>query len=102
MAVRIRLKRKGSNKRPFYRIVVAESANARNGKSIEEIGVYDPTKDPIVCDFNEERLNYWISQGAKSSDTVHRLLANKGILPKIERKSSNIGVSKKDLKKQAE
>ncbi|MFI3174991.1 MAG: 30S ribosomal protein S16 [Bacillota bacterium] len=74
MAVRIRLKRLGAKKAPFYRIVVADSRTARNGKSIEEIGYYDPTKEPAVLKVDVEAAKKWIANGAQPSDTVKALL----------------------------
>ena len=79
MAVKIRLKRLGQKKAPFYRIVVADSRTARNGKSIEEIGYYDPTKNPSVVKIDTEKAKKWISNGAQPSDTVRALLKNAGV-----------------------
>ena len=76
--VRIRLKRLGAKKAPFYRIVVADSRTSRNGKSIAEIGYYDPTKDPIVVKVDAEKAKSWIANGAQPTDTVKSILkANK-------------------------
>ena len=77
MAVRIRLKRLGAKKAPFYRIVVAES---RNGRSIEEIGIYDPTKEPVVLKVDAEAANKWLANGAQPSDTVKALLKKAGVI----------------------
>ncbi len=74
MAVRIRLKRLGAKKAPFYRIVVADSRTSRNGKSIDEIGYYDPTKEPAVLKVDLEAAQKWIANGAQPSDTVRALL----------------------------
>lgn len=79
MAVKIRLKRLGAKKAPFYRIVVADSRVARNGKSIAEIGYYDPTKEPVVLKVDAEAANKWISTGAQPSDTVRALLKKAGV-----------------------
>jgi small subunit ribosomal protein S16 len=79
MAVKIRLKRMGQKKSPFYRIVVADSRTARNGKSIEEIGYYDPTKEPSVVKIDTEAAKKWISNGATPSDTVKALLKKAGV-----------------------
>ena len=79
MAVKIRLKRMGQKKAPFYRIVVADSRSPRDGKFIEEIGIYDPTKDPSVIKFNEEAAKKWLSTGAQPTDTVAKLLKIAGI-----------------------
>ena len=72
--VKIRLKRMGAHKKPFYRIVVADSRNARNGRFIEEIGHYDPLKEPPVIKVNSERAEYWLSQGAQPTDVVKAIL----------------------------
>ena len=79
MAVRIRLKRLGAKKKPFYRIVVADSRTPRNGKSIAEIGYYDPTKEPSVLKVDAEEAKKWISTGAQPSDTVKALLKKAGV-----------------------
>lgn len=80
MSVRIRLKRLGAKKAPFYRIVVADSRVSRNGKSIAEIGYYDPTKDPIVLKVETEEAQKWLSTGAQPSDTVKALLKKAGVI----------------------
>ena len=79
MAVKIRLKRMGKKKAPFYRIVVADSRSPRDGRFIEEIGTYDPTRDPSVFDFNEEAAKKWLSNGAQPTETVGKLLKIAGI-----------------------
>ena len=79
MAVKIRLKRLGQKKSPFYRIVVADSRTARDGKSIEEIGYYDPTKTPSVIKVDTEKAKKWISNGAQPSDTVRVILKKAGV-----------------------
>jgi len=82
MAVKIRLKRLGAKKAPFYRIVVADSRTARDGKSIAEIGYYDPTKEPVVINVNAEVAKEWLSKGAQPSDTVKELLRKAGVIEK--------------------
>ena len=82
MSVRIRLKRLGAKKAPFYRIVVADSRTARDGKSIAEIGYYDPTKEPVVINVNAEVAKEWLSKGAQPSDTVKELLRKAGVIEK--------------------
>lgn len=82
MAVRIRLKRMGAKKRPFYRIVVADSRSPRDGRFIEEIGYYNPTTDPKTVKIDAERVREWLSKGAKPSDTVKALLERAGIAQK--------------------
>lgn len=79
MAVRIRLKRLGAKKAPFYRIVVADARSPRDGKFIEEIGYYDPTKEPTDLKIDEELAKKWLGNGAQPSDTVKRLLYKAGI-----------------------
>ena len=79
MAVKIRLKRMGKKKAPFYRIVVADSRSPRDGRFIEEIGTYDPNRDPSVFDFNEEAAKNWLSNGAQPTETVGKLLKIAGI-----------------------
>ena len=74
MAVKIRLRRMGAKKAPFYRVVVADSRYPRDGRFIEEIGYYDPTKEPAVANINKEKAEEWIKKGAQPTDTVKRLL----------------------------
>jgi small subunit ribosomal protein S16 len=74
LATKIRLKRFGKKRAPFYRVVVIDSRKARNGKAIEEIGLYHPTREPSVIEINSERAQYWLSVGAQPSDTVTSLL----------------------------
>ncbi len=99
MAIKIRLKRLGKKKQPVYRLVVADSRQARGGSSIEVIGLYNPTQDPVEFNFNEERVKYWMSVGAQPSEPVERLLGAQGVLPQRKRISAKPGVSKKDAKK---
>ena len=79
MAVKIRLRRMGQKKAPFYRIVVADSRCKRDGRCIEEIGTYDPTKDPSEYHVNEELAKKWLANGAQPTDTVARIFKNVGI-----------------------
>ncbi|HTQ48073.1 MAG TPA: 30S ribosomal protein S16 [Polyangiaceae bacterium] len=74
MAVHIRLSRAGAKKHPFYRIVVADQRAARNGRFLEHIGTYDPTREPVHFTVNAERLAFWKSKGALASATVDKLL----------------------------
>ena len=80
MAVKIRLRRMGAKKAPFYRIVVADSRFPRDGRFIEEIGIYDPTKEPSVIEVDAEKAKKWIATGAQPTDTVRALLKKKEIL----------------------
>jgi len=79
LAVRIRLKRIGAKKKPYYRIVVADSNSPRDGRFIEEIGYYNPNTDPNTVVVNEEKVQKWISEGAKPSERVKTLLSKAGI-----------------------
>ena len=79
MAVKIRLRRMGQKKAPFYRFVVADSRSPRDGKCIEEIGTYDPTKHPTEYHVNEELAKKWLANGAQPTDTVARIFKNAGI-----------------------
>ncbi|MCQ6274068.1 30S ribosomal protein S16 [Bacillus sp. V3B] len=83
MAVKIRLKRMGANKSPFYRIVVADSRSPRDGRSIETIGTYNPVAQPAQVNINEELALKWLQTGAKPSDTVRNLFSNQGIMEKF-------------------
>ena len=74
MAVKIRHRRMGAKKAPFYRVVVADSRFPRDGRFIEEIGYYDPTKEPAVVNIDKEKAEEWIKKGAQPTDTVKRLL----------------------------
>ena len=80
MAVKIRLRRMGAKKAPFYRVVVADSRYPRDGRFIEELGHYDPTKDPAVFNVDAEKIQKWISNGAQPTDTVKALLKKNGTL----------------------
>lgn len=82
MAVRIRLRRMGAKKAPFYRIVVADSRSPRDGRFIEEIGYYDPLKDPAVISINEEKALDWLKKGAQLSETAKALFNKAGVLNK--------------------
>ncbi|MBW1856770.1 MAG: 30S ribosomal protein S16 [Deltaproteobacteria bacterium] len=79
MPVRLRLTRKGAKKRPFYRIVAADSEAPRDGRFLEVLGYYDPLKDPAQVQMDEDKVRKWIQRGAKVSDTVGSLLRKKGV-----------------------
>ena len=83
MAVKIRLKRMGANKNPFYRIVVADSRSPRDGRYIEVVGTYNPVAQPAEVKINEELALKWMQDGAKPSDTVRNLFSNQGIMEKF-------------------
>ena len=80
MAVKIRLRRMGAKKAPFYRVVVADSRFPRDGRFIEEIGYYDPTKEPAVVKIDAEKAQKWIANGAQPTDTVKALFKKNGAL----------------------
>ena len=78
--VKIRLRRMGAKKAPFYRVVVADSRFARDGRFIEEIGYYDPTKEPSVVKIDVEKAKQWLSNGAQPTDTVREILKKAAVL----------------------
>ena len=78
--VKIRLRRMGAKKAPFYRIVVADSRYPRDGRFIEELGYYDPTKEPSVLKVDDEKAKSWIANGAQPTDTVKALLKKNGTI----------------------
>ena len=80
MAVKIRLKRMGAKKAPFYRVVVADSRYPRDGRFIEEIGYYNPLTDPATVNIDAEKAKKWVANGAQPTDTVKALLKKNGIL----------------------
>lgn len=80
MAVKIRLKRMGAHKRPFYRIVVADSRAPRDGRFIEEIGYYNPVSEPKEIKIDNEKATKWLNNGAQPTDTVKYLLKKGGII----------------------
>ena len=79
MAVKIRLRRMGQKKAPFYRIIVADSRSPRDGKFIEEIGYYDPTKEPSVIKVDEEAAKKWLNTGAQPTEMVGKIFKVAGI-----------------------
>lgn len=83
MAVKIRMKRMGSKRNPFYRIIVADSRSPRDGRSIEQIGTYNPVVNPIEVKIDEEKALNWMANGAKPSDTVRNLFSKEGIMKKF-------------------
>ena len=74
MSVKIRLARQGAKKAPFYRIVATDSRSPRDGRHIEQLGVYDPTRDPPEFRYDEARMEHWLKNGATPSDTIRELL----------------------------
>lgn len=90
MAVKLRLKRMGSKKSPFYRIVVADSRSPRDGRIIESLGYYNPTKNPAEVKIDAELAMKWLNNGAQPSDTVRNLLSKDGIMKRFhEEKTLN-------------
>ncbi len=83
MAVKIRLKRIGAKKSPFYRVVVSDSRSPRDGRFVEEIGTYNPLTEPAQIAIKEERAIYWLQTGAQPSDSARHLLSQVGIMKKI-------------------
>lgn len=80
MAVKIRLKRMGAKKKPFYRVVVADSRTSRDGKCIDEIGHYNPLTNPVDIKIDSDKAKQWIQNGAQPTDTVKSLLKKSGII----------------------
>jgi small subunit ribosomal protein S16 len=85
MAVKIRLKRMGAKKAPFYRVVVADSRSPRDGRFIEELGYYNPTTEPTTIKIDEEKAIQWVKNGAQPSDIVKRLFIKTGINEKLSK-----------------
>ncbi|SEM66547.1 small subunit ribosomal protein S16 [Ligilactobacillus sp. WC1T17] len=83
MSVKIRLKRMGSKKRPFYRIVVADSRSPRDGRFIETVGTYNPLTEPEQVTLKEEAIMNWLGNGAQPSDTVRNILSKQGVMKKF-------------------
>ncbi|EGG91197.1 30S ribosomal protein S16 [Lachnospiraceae oral taxon 107 str. F0167] len=80
MAVKMRLKRMGQKKAPFYRVVVADARSPRDGRFIDEVGYYDPTVEPSVIKFDEENTKKWLANGAQPTDRVVKLLKSAGLV----------------------
>ncbi len=81
--VKLRLKRMGAKKAPFYRIVAADSRSPRDGRDIEVLGTYNPTKEPAIITIDEEKVMKWLNNGAVCSDTVRSILSKQGIIKKF-------------------
>ena len=88
MAVKIRLRRMGQKKAPFYRIIVADSRSPRDGKFIEEIGTSDPNQDPSVYKVDEEAAKKWLANGVQPTETVKSYLVNAGVIEKSAKLSA--------------
>ena len=103
MAVKIKLKRMGAIREPYYRIVVADSRTKRDGRAIEEIGIYHPKEEPSVIEVNSDRVQYWLSVGAQPTEPVQHLLTITGDWQKFKGQPGaegtlKIGESKADKK----
>jgi len=101
MAVKIRLKRMGAKKRPFYRVVIADSRSPRDGRFIETVGTYNPIAQPAEIKLDEDKILSWLGNGAQPSDTVRNLLSNAGILAKYNDSKSGKKPAAKSAKKAA-
>jgi len=101
MAVKIRLKRMGAKKRPFYRVVIAVSRSPRDGRFIETVGTYNPIAQPAEIKLDEDKILSWLGNGAQPSDTVRNLLSNAGILAKYNDSKSGKKPAAKSAKKAA-
>jgi len=97
MAVKLRLKRMGAKQKPFYRIIVADSRSPRDGRFIETVGTYDPVKKDNNISVNEERVNYWLTNGAQPTDTVKSILSKSGAWANY--KNSKVKKTEKTTKK---
>jgi small subunit ribosomal protein S16 len=82
MSVKIRLARYGAKKRPYYRIVVADSESPRDGRFLESVGTYNPLQEPAEVSLKTDRIKYWVGQGALPSDTVKSILRKEGLFSK--------------------
>ena len=82
--VRLRLRRMGAKKAPFFRVVAADSTSPRDGRFIEVLGHYNPTKDPQIIELKEDRVRHWLDVGAQPSDTVRSLFRQKGLLAETQ------------------
>lgn len=83
MAVKLRLKRMGAKKKPFYRVVAADSRTKRDGETIEDLGYYNPVTEPATVKVDEEKILKWLQTGAQPTDTVRDLLSKQGIMKKF-------------------
>ncbi|HYY45502.1 MAG TPA: 30S ribosomal protein S16 [Candidatus Angelobacter sp.] len=82
MSVKIRLRRIGAKKHPFYRLVVADTRSPRDGKFIEILGTYDPMTEPVKLNLDQNKIKSWLQKGARPSDTARAFLIDQGLLPK--------------------
>ncbi|WP_181348816.1 30S ribosomal protein S16 [Thalassobacillus sp. CUG 92003] len=89
MAVKIRLKRMGAKRNPYYRVVVADSRSPRDGRFIEQIGTYNPVANPVEVDIDADKAMNWMSDGAQPSDTVRNLFTKEGIMKQFHDKKTS-------------
>ena len=99
MAVKLRMRRMGSNKRPFYRIVAADSRFQRDGRFLEILGYYDPKMEPFKFEVNREKVLDWLRKGAQMSKTVESLLRREGIIQEFNTAKANAKSLSKSAKK---
>lgn len=102
MAVRIRMKRMGSKKRPFYRVVVADGRAPRDGRFIEEIGYYNPIDNEKLVSIDHERALYWMGNGAKPSETVEKLFRRVGVMEAFEAQRQEKAAAREEKKEVTE
>jgi small subunit ribosomal protein S16 len=100
--LKIRLKRIGRRHQPHYRIVIMESAQPRDGEAIEEIGYYNPRKEPTQFDVDKDRAKYWLDKGAQPTDTIAQYFVKEGLLESLQRGSTKPSTEKKSEKKEEE
>ncbi|MEE9278332.1 MAG: 30S ribosomal protein S16 [Dehalococcoidia bacterium] len=101
--LKIRLTRTGRRKRPYFRLVVTEHTAPRDGAFVEIVGHYDPVSDPAVVEIKAERVQHWLSHGAQPTETVHRLLAQQGLMaPPKEKPRSKKAEAKRQAREEAE
>jgi len=97
LSVKIRLRRIGAKKHPFYRLVVADTRSPRDGKFIEILGTYDPMTEPVKLNIDEEKIKAWLQKGARPSDTARAFLIGRGLLPKESAKKRPTKPSKAEV-----
>ena len=100
--LKIRLKRIGRRGQPHYRVVVMESAQPRDGKTVEEIGYYNPRNKPSVFDIDKDRAQYWLDNGAQPTDTVAQYFVKEGLLDSLSKGSTKPSTKKGSKKEQKE
>jgi small subunit ribosomal protein S16 len=93
--LKIRLKRTGRRGQPHYRVVVVEASRPRDGKTVEEIGYYNPRENPTVFDIEKDRAKYWLEKGAQPTDTVAQYFVKEGLLKELKRGSTKPNIEKK-------